>query len=88
MGYAESEYWYVAVHHTDGRNHDVAYGERLVRLHFHEVELRHTGIFVFHKAVWHVVANVFRGAMVGVDVYVAEHAKGTQVVHAAHVVVV
>ena len=88
MAYAESEYRNVAVHHADGRNHDVADGERLVRFHFHEVELRHTWIFVFNKAVRHVVADVFSGAVVGVDVYVAKHAKGAQVVHAAHVVVV
>ena len=61
------------MHHGEGHDVEVAYLEWGVGTDFVEIDGWHAGVFVLREAVRHVVPNV---------------AVGTQVVHAAYVVVV
>ena len=86
--YAEGENGESAVHHGERHYAEIAYLKRLVGTHYVEIYGRNARIFVLHKAVGHVVADIASRGLVGIYLYVTEMAVRAQVVHASHMVVV
>ena len=78
----------VVVHHLEGNDVEVANAEGLVLVNLVELDGRNTRIAVLGKAVWQHLEHALTGNGVGIDIDFAKLAIGTDIVHAAHVVVV
>ena len=78
----------VVVHHLEGDNVKVANAEGLVRMNLVELDGGNTRIAVLSKAVGQHLEHALTGYGVGIDIDFAKLTIGTDIVHAAHVVVV
>ena len=86
--YAEGENGESAVHHGERHYAEIAYLKRLVGTHYVEIYGRNARVFVLHKTIGHVVADIASRGLVGIYLYITEMAVRAQVVHASHMVVV
>ena len=78
----------VVVHHLEGNNLEVANAEGFVRMNLVELDGRNTRIAMLGKAVWQHLKHALTSNGVSIDIDFAKLTIGTDIVHAAHVVVV
>ena len=76
------------MHHLEGRDAEVANGERLMEMNLVKLDGRHPRIAVFGKAVGQHAEHTLSGDGVGIDIDFAKLTIGTDIVHTTHVVVV
>ena len=85
---AVTQYGQVVMHHLEGKDGKVANAESLVLMDLVELDGGNARIAVLGKAVWQHLEHALAGYGVGIDIDFAKLTIGTDVVHAAHVVVV
>lgn len=77
----------LAVHHLQGSYLGIVHQDRVIGLKIVQLELGHAGILVFHQAIRQTLAQMGCGIGIGIYGQGTAVAKRTQVVNAAHMVV-
>ena len=85
---AVAKYGQVVVHDLEGNDVEVANAENLVLVNLVKLDGGHAWIAVLGKAVRQHLEHALAGYGVGIDIDFAKLAIGTDIVHAAHVVIV